>query len=232
MVALSGSQNRDQVVVEPNCELASGFLLRDSNRSILHMGSSHAVHVGPTLASVEHECESKPLLCGDRPMGWRLVPPPDGEPALRGRNESALNMITHDKITDDSEPGTVVVRETGHGQFQQEVISGSHRLLADEPESVGGLDSGLGPYELLLAALGACTSMTLRLYADRKKFPLTRTQVRLRHGRIYATDCAECETKSGRIDRIERIISLEGDLNAEQRAQLWKLLTNVRCTTR
>jgi uncharacterized OsmC-like protein len=137
--------------------------------------------------------------------------------------ERILNMADHDQVTADSEPGTVVVRETGHGRFQQEVISGSHRLLADEPESVGGLDSGLGPYELLLAALGACTSMTLRLYADRKKFPLTRTQVRLRHGRIYATDCAECETKSGRIDRIERIISLEGDLNAEQRAQLMEI---------
>ena len=132
-------------------------------------------------------------------------------------------MITDDQITDDSEPGTVVVRETGHGQFQQEVISGSHRLLADEPVSVGGLDSGPGPYEFLLAALGACTSMTLRLYADRKQFPLTRTQVRLRHGRIYATDCAECETKSGRIDRIERIITLEGELNAEQRAQLMEI---------
>ena len=132
-------------------------------------------------------------------------------------------MADHDQVTADSKPGTVVVRETGHGRFQQEVISGSHRLLADEPESVGGLDSGLGPYELLLAALGACTSMTLRLYADRKKFLLTRTQVRLRHGRIYATDCAECETKSGRIDRIERIISLEGDLNAEQRAQLMEI---------
>jgi putative redox protein len=73
---------------------------------------------------------------------------------------------------------------------------------------------------LLLAALGACTSMTLRLYADRKKLPLTRTQVRLRHNRIYATDCAECETKEGMIDRIERVITLEGDLDARQRAQL------------
>ena len=106
------------------------------------------------------------------------------------------------------------------GKFQQEIITGTHRLLADEPTDVGGLDSGPGPYDLLLAALGACTAMTLRLYADRKKLPLTRTMVRLRHNRIYATDCAECETKEGMIDRIERVITLEGDLDAGQRAQL------------
>src|SRR5208282_3977373 len=122
--------------------------------------------------------------------------------------------------TEAGEPGTVVVRETRRGTFQQEIISGIHHLLADEPVKVGGLDSGPGPYDLLLAALGACTSMTLRLYADRKKLPLTRTQVRLRHDRIYAADCAECETKEGMSDRIERVITLEGDLDAGQRARL------------
>lgn len=125
-----------------------------------------------------------------------------------------------DSNIDATAPGTVVVRETRRGLFQQEIIAGTHRLLADEPLDVGGLDSGPGPYDLLLAALGACTSMTLRLYADRKKLPLTRTIVRLRHNRIYATDCAECETKEGMIDRIERVITLEGDLDAGQRAQL------------
>ncbi len=121
---------------------------------------------------------------------------------------------------DDTAPGTVVVRETRRGLFQQEINAGAHRLIADEPVNVGGLDSGPGPYDLLLAALGACTAMTLRLYADRKKLPLTRTIVRLRHNRIYATECAECETKEGMIDRIERVIMLEGDLDAGQRAQL------------
>jgi uncharacterized OsmC-like protein len=134
---------------------------------------------------------------------------------------SRIDMDT--RIAGDMPPGTVVVRETDRGQFQQEVISGPHRLLADEPVNVGGLDSGPGPYEFLLAALGACTSMTLRLYADRKQLPLTRTEVRLRHERIYATDCAECETKAGMIDRIERAITLEGDLNAEQRARLMEI---------
>jgi uncharacterized OsmC-like protein len=122
-----------------------------------------------------------------------------------------------------TEAGTVIVRETRRGLFQQEIISGPHRLIADEPVNVGGLATGPGPYELLLAALGACTSMTLRLYADRKKMLLTRTQVRLRHSRIYAKDCAECETKEGTIDRIERAITLEGDLTAEQRARLMEM---------
>src|ERR1700761_7842943 len=120
-------------------------------------------------------------------------------------------------------PGDVVVRETGRGKFQQEVVSGANTLIADEPVKVGGLDSGFGPYELLLASLGACTSMTLRLYADRKQFPLKRTQVRLRHSRIHAEDCAECETKSGMLDRIERVITLEGDLSEEQRSRLMEI---------
>ena len=119
--------------------------------------------------------------------------------------------------------GTVIVRETRRGLFQQEIIAGRHHLIADEPVNVGGLDSAPGPYELLLAALGACTSMTLRLYADRKKLPLTRTEVRLRHSRVYATDCAECETKEGMLDRIECVITLEGDLDAQARRQLLEI---------
>ena len=124
---------------------------------------------------------------------------------------------------EDAAPGTVVVRETRRGLFRQDVIAGAHRLIADEPVNVGGLDSGPGHYDLLLAALGACTSMTLRLYAERKRLPLTRVQVRLRHARIYAADCAECETKEGMLDRIERVITLEGDLDAEQRARLLEI---------
>ncbi len=132
-------------------------------------------------------------------------------------------MAGEPAFPDDASLTAVLVRETGHGVFQQEIISGRHHLIADEPKNSGGLGSGPGPYDLLLAALGACTSMTLRLYADRKKLPLQRTTVRLRHGRIYATDCAECETKEGMLDRIERVITLEGDLTAEQRARLMEI---------
>jgi uncharacterized OsmC-like protein/alpha/beta superfamily hydrolase len=134
-----------------------------------------------------------------------------------------LDMAADDQPADDTPDGTVVVRETRRGKFQQEIIVGPHRLMADEPVDAGGLNSGPGPYDLLVAALGACTSMTVRLYADQKGLPLERTQVRLRHEKIYAKDCAECETKDGKIDRIERVITFEGDLSAEQRAKLLEI---------
>jgi uncharacterized OsmC-like protein/pimeloyl-ACP methyl ester carboxylesterase len=134
-----------------------------------------------------------------------------------------LDMAADEQPDEDTAPGTVLVRETRRGVFQQEIFSGKHRLLADEPVKVGGLDSGLGPYDLLLAALGACTSMTVRLYADHKQLPLQRTQVRLRHEKIHAEDCAECETKEGKIDHIDRVITFEGDLDAAQRAKLLEI---------
>jgi putative redox protein len=121
------------------------------------------------------------------------------------------------------EVGTVLVRETGNGKFQQEILSGPHRFLADEPVKVGGLDSGPGPYDLLLAGLGACTAMTLRLYAEHKKLPLERVSVRLMHNRIHAEDCLNCETKEGMVDRIDRNITMEGPLDAEQRKRLLEI---------
>jgi len=121
------------------------------------------------------------------------------------------------------EPGLVVVRETGGGKLRNEVRAGRHRLLADEPVEVGGEDSGPGPYDYLLAALGACTSMTLRLYAERKGIGLARTTVRLRHDRIHAVDCADCETKEGQISRIRRELVLEGEISAEQRQRLLEI---------
>ena len=125
--------------------------------------------------------------------------------------------IAHE-ISEDSK--VVVVRETRAGRFQQEIKSGRHRLLADEPFTAGGLDSGLGPYELVLAGLGACTSMTLRLYAERKAIPLDRVIVRLAHSRIHAADCEDCETREGMLDRIDRSIELAGNLTEEQRKRL------------
>jgi len=122
-----------------------------------------------------------------------------------------------------SEAGVVVVRKTRSGKFQQEIMSGPHRFLADEPASVGGLDSGPGPYDLLLASLGACTSMTVQLYAERKQLPLERITVRLSHAKIHAEDCENCETKTGMIDRIDRTITFEGDLDTEMRKRLLEI---------
>ena len=126
-------------------------------------------------------------------------------------------------VASEAEPRTVIVTETGGGKFQQEITVGPHRLTADEPVAAGGLDSGPGPYDLLLAALGACTSMTLRLYAEHKKLPLERVSVTLSHAKIYAQDCEECETKEGKIDRIEREIALTGNLSDEQRTRLLEI---------
>jgi uncharacterized OsmC-like protein/pimeloyl-ACP methyl ester carboxylesterase len=121
------------------------------------------------------------------------------------------------------EPGVVTVSETGDGKFSQTITAGRHPLRADEPLDVGGQDSGPTPYDLLLAALGACTSMTLRMYAEHKQLPLERVTVRLRHDKAHARDCAECETREGKIDRIDREIEIHGALDEAQRARLLEI---------
>jgi putative redox protein len=119
-------------------------------------------------------------------------------------------------------PGEVLV-EGGAGGYANLVWAGRHVLRADEPERLGGTDTGAGPYDFLLAGLGACTSMTLRMYADRKGWPLSAIRVRLRHSRIHAHDCEECETREGKVDRIEREIEMEGTLGKEQRDRLLEI---------
>ena len=115
--------------------------------------------------------------------------------------------------------GVVSVRGTTE-VFAQEIVAGSHRFVSDEPARAGGTDSGPTPYDLLLASLGSCTSMTLVMYARRKQWPLQQVTIRLRHSRVHAEDCAECETHDARLTVIEREIALEGALDADQRARL------------
>jgi len=117
---------------------------------------------------------------------------------------------------------SVIVRGQATG-FAQEIEAGRHRLAADEPAEAGGRDTGPSPYDLLLAALGSCTSMTVAMYARRKQWPLEGVTVRLQHGRIHAQDCADCETKEGMLDRIDREISLTGPLTPEQRERLLEI---------
>jgi putative redox protein len=124
--------------------------------------------------------------------------------------------------TEQAEAAHVTVHGTASG-FAQEIEIGSHELYADEPASYGGTDTGPSPYDLLLAALGSCTSMTIGFYARKRSWPLEKITVSLRHSKIHAIDCEECETKVGKIDRIELDVQLTGSLTAEQRAKLMEI---------
>ena len=118
-----------------------------------------------------------------------------------------------------SADGAVIVTETGSGTFTRQITAGRHELIADEPTPIGD-DAGPTPYDLVLAGLGACTSMTVRMYADRKGWPLERVRVTLRHSRIHAKDCADCGTSTGFVEHIDRDIELSGDLDDSQRQRL------------
>ena len=119
-------------------------------------------------------------------------------------------------------PRTVVV-EGGADAFLQNVRVGRHEFVSDEPVTAGGGDAGPTPYDLLLAALGTCTSMTLGLYARRKRWPLQSVRVRLSHSRVHAADCANCETQDAMIELVDRRIELVGPLDAAQRARLLEI---------
>lgn len=117
----------------------------------------------------------------------------------------------------------VVEAVAGASGFRNEIVTGAHGLLADEPESVGGTDAGPAPYDLLLAALGACTTMTLRMYADRKGWPLQGIKVRLNHKKVPSDECPECRTEGLKVDRIEKVIEVIGPLDDDQRKRLLEI---------
>jgi putative redox protein len=129
--------------------------------------------------------------------------------------------MTSHETEQDAAPteGTVIVTGGGSGTYTQQITAGRHQFLADEPQPAGD-DAGPTPYDLLLAALGSCKSMTVRMYADRKGWPLDRVRVTLRHSRIHAKDCGDCETKSGWINQIAVDVELSGELDDDQRQRL------------
>jgi uncharacterized OsmC-like protein len=127
-------------------------------------------------------------------------------------------------ITAHPAHGTVIACERGAGRrFALDLTAGAHQLLADEPKALGGDDTGPTPYELLGAALAACTAMTLRLYAKRKGWPLGRISVAVRHSKVHAQDCADRETTNARVDRLERVIEVAGDVADDRRAKLLEI---------
>ena len=170
--------------------------------------------------------------------GWAKHPKSfvtlDGADHLLGRSEDSLyagRIIaawSSRYIQAEDEPeveadGYPVVARVGEENFRTDIRAGGHGLVADEPASMGGTDLGPNPYDLLLSSLGACTAMTVRMYADRKGLPLEGVSVRLAHDRIHAEDCRDCETANGRVDRIRRELVLEGDLDDEQRQKLLEI---------
>ena len=120
------------------------------------------------------------------------------------------------------EAGAVLVKEQNH-KFTRNIYTNSHSLIADEPKDLGGSNLGPDPYEYLLSALGTCTSMTVRMYANRKNIPLDNIEIKLGHSRIHGEDCAECESDEGIIDVIEKEIRLDGKLSKDERARLMEI---------
>ena len=165
-----------------------------------------------TLANSDHLLSKKSdaVYAADLIAAWvtRYLEPPTAEQAAAASSAA---------------PRNVVVRETRDSKYQNEVIVGPHHLFADEPVAVGGADTGPGPYDYVLAGLGACTSITMRMYADRKSLPLDRLTITLSHSKIHAEDCAECETKVGMLDQFNRVIKIEGELDADQRKRLMEI---------
>ena len=142
---------------------------------------------------------------------------PTHAPLLADRDRLALQTEA------EATPDRVIVTDSGRGRFEQLLFDGRHSLIAEEPVADGGADGGPGPYDLLLMALGACTSMTLRLYASRKHWPLERVVVRLTHDKRHAEDCRDCPDKETMIDHIDRSIELIGTLAEDQRERLLEI---------
>jgi putative redox protein len=131
-----------------------------------------------------------------------------------------MSRLDQTALQNSVKPGTVVVASTGLGAFDQIMLDGRHTVRADEPKTAGGADGGPNPYELLLMSLGSCTSMTVQLYAARKKWPLEQVIVRLRQERVHVQDCTDCEKPDAMVHRIEKTLELIGALDDEQRQRL------------
>lgn len=204
--------------------------------SVASMKKALLVMHSPTDNTVGIENASEIFLAAKHPKSFVAL---DGADHLITREADAVfaakliaawseRYLPVDKKEDSQvKSGTVSVRETHNGKFQNVIHSGPHRLVADEPEDVGGMDSGPTPYDFLAIGLGACTSMTLRMYADHKKIDLGTISVEVDHAKIHAADCMECaqdeQAQGGRIDRFERRVSVTGEISDELRGKLLEI---------
>jgi putative redox protein len=199
---------------------------------ISSLGKALLVMHAPRDAVVGIENASKIFLAAKHPKSFVSLDDADhllsdaaaAAYAARVIEAWASKYIPEAPMAPERETTDVLIRETGQGTYQNSIALGRHRLIADEPVAVGGLDSGPSPYDYLSIALGACTSMTLRAYAEQKKLALGRLSVAIRHGKTPAQHCADCgavaEGREGKIDRFERVVSVEGELDTALREKL------------
>lgn len=203
--------------------------VRDLERSLLVLHAPHDSIVGVDngerlFAAAQHPKSFAALAGADHLLSNPEHADHAGRVIAAWANDLLPNqLVASDDVLVPADEGEVVVAERGTGKFAQVVrVAQRHALLADEPIGIGD-DTGPAPYDLLLAALGTCTSMTIRMYADRKKWPVTDVAVRLTHDRVHADDCADCESDSGFVDVIDRELFIDGDLTSEQRAKLLEI---------
>lgn len=199
---------------------------------IRSLGKALLVMHAPRDTVVDIENASKIFLAAKHPKSFislddadhLLSDPSASAYAARVIDAWASKYIPLAAATPESESTDVLIRETGQGRYQSSIAVGRHRLIADEPLTVGGLDSGPTPYDYLSVALGACTAMTLRAYAEHRKLTLGRVSVTIRHGKTAAEHCSDCgaaaDDREGKIDRFERIIAVDGGVDAALREKL------------
>ena len=201
---------------------------------IAHLNKALLVLHSPRDTIVDIENASQIFAAARHPKSFVSLDPADH--LLTNRDDAAyvgavlaawagryLSSPAEAQAVSQAQPGAVTVTSMNGERYAQKITVGRHDFIADEPQALGGNDKGPTPYDLLVTALGACTSMTLRIYADAKKLPLERVSVRLKHSKVHAEDCAECETKEEKIDRIEREIELHGALSDAERLRLLEI---------
>ncbi|MDD9910880.1 MAG: bifunctional alpha/beta hydrolase/OsmC family protein [Ahrensia sp.] len=225
-------QGRAFTIQKHFVEDARGARLGDKIKSlrkallVLHSPVDATVGIGNATNIFQTARHPKSFVSLDR-ADHLLSKPEDAEFAANVIAGWAARYIASDEPQAQNSVEQVLVSETGEGKFQQTVLAGKHRLFADEPESYGGLDTGPSPYDFVSIALGACTSMTLRLYAGHKGLNLGHVSVSVSHGKVHTEDCEGCtddqRAKGGKIDRFERVITVEGGVSDEMQAKLLEI---------